>query len=147
MLLQNNSNLSSQSQIHFGYGKGTRELVKSIYPYCALTGQKYGKGPLNITTDHILPHHHGGASRDFNYLFITARENSAKKCTSLQKIVSRNPEYIKNLEKYFEALLNSGNSMAKKYAERALDTVLGELSGIQTNLLLIKSRIQSIINQ
>lgn len=95
MFIENNLNLSTY-QPTFGYGKGIRELVKSIYPYCALTGKRYASGALRITTDHIHPHHYKGADDDANYIFITKEANSAKKCTGLKKIISKHPEYFSN---------------------------------------------------
>lgn len=133
MLLDNSINSSTYKPV-FGYGRKTRELIKEIYPYCALTGKRYGSGPLRITTDHIRPHHYGGLNVDSNYLFITRETNSMKKCTSLKRIIMKYPEYFTNLMKYFEALLNSENSRAIQYAQKALNTVLEELSGISSNV-------------
>lgn len=139
-----NTNLSNNSanSVSFGYGKGTRELIKQVYPYCALTGKKYGGGPLAITTDHILSHHYNKMSKDSNYLFINQETNIEKKCTGLRKIIYKNPGYINNLANYFDYLLNSNNSKAQRYAKSALDTVLRELSGINSNLADRKIKVR-----
>lgn len=134
MIISNNTSNNSKSSVSFGYGKGIRELVKEAYPYCALTGKEYGGGPLRITTDHILPHHYGGATRDFNYLFINKETNVAKGCKSLKKVIAKHPEYINNLLNYFDALLNSTIPRVQKYAKAARETAFKELTGMHSNL-------------
>ena len=136
MFVPTNNLNNSPSSISFGYGKGIRELVKEDYPYCALTGKKYGCGKLRITTDHILSDHYGGASRDFNYMFVTMETNIYKGCKKLRKVISKNPEYIDNLAKYFEALLNSAIQRVQKFAKSSLETTLKELSGINSELVI-----------
>lgn len=125
----------SQCQKSFGgAGSATRNMIKEIYPYCALTGTKYGHRNLRVTTDHILPRCNGGGNNDSNFLFVTRKINGDKGCESLRKVISNCPEYVNNLANYFESLLTSKSEKASKYAKAALETVLGELSGIRSNI-------------
>lgn len=135
MNIRKNIPHQSQCQTSFGgAGRATRNMIEQIYPYCALTGKKYGMGELRITTDHIRPRCNGGANKDSNFLFVTKEINAKKGSECLRKVISTCPEYVDNLVNYFESLLNSQSEKALRYAKVARETVIKELSGMHSNL-------------